>query len=246
MRIFLPALLVFVCSIPGAAAPCTVAPLSNYIVAGFTCDVNSAIFSDFDFFLQNDSSPTVALTAAQIEVSPLSSAGQVGLRFAGDFEALGAENGPGPAEGIRNITYRFMFDVTRPGSQFVSVGAVLHDPVRLAPNPLKFGDIFASNQAANDGALAIANDDDPDLSDTDPLNSPRLTIAADDQLVLTAGASAAGTTTPAGFVSVSSADYLFGYEVIIPEPGTLSTLFFGVALLVAIRFLQLRGQRLHR
>lgn len=244
MRIFLVVLSAFIFSTAGIAAPCVVAPLSNYLLAGFSCDVNSAVFSDFDFLLQNDTSSTVALTPAQIQVSPVSSPGQVGLRFSGDFEALGAENGPGPAEGLRNITYRFFFDVTRPGSQFVSVGAILHDPVRLAPNPLKFGDIFASNLAANDAALAIANDDDPDLSDMVMLNSPRLTVAADDQLLLTAGASAVGTTMPVGFVSASSADYLFGYQVIIPEPDTSIMLLSGVALLAALHFLRSRGRRL--
>ena len=243
MRILLVVLSALVLSTAGICAPCAVAPLSNYLVAGFSCDVNSAVFSDFDFLLQNDSSSTVALTPAEIQISPLSSPGQVGLRFSGDFEALGAQNGPGPAEGLRNITYRFFFEVTRPGSQFVSVGAVLHDPVRLAPNPLKFGDIFASNQAANDGALAIANDDDPDLSDMDGLNSPRLTVVADDQLLLTAGASAVGTTTPVGFVSASSADYLFGYEVTIPEPGTSVMLVCAVALLVVLYVVRSRRHR---
>jgi len=240
MKIFLPIVLALLFTIPAASAPCVNAAFSSYLVAGFSCDVNAAVFSDFAFSLQNDTSPTVALTPADIQVSPLIAAGQVGLRFSGNFQALGAENGPGPAEGIRNITYRFFFDVTRPGSQFLSVGAVLNNPSRLAPNPLKFGDIFASNQAANDAALAIANDDDPDLADTVALNSPRLTVVADDLLVLTAGASAVGTTTPVGFVSASSADYLFGYQVLVPELGTAWMLVAGGMSLMAIRIMKAR------
>ncbi len=230
----------FLLTVPAWTAPCTVAPLSDYLALDFACEVDSAIFSDFDFFLQNDTSDTVALTPDEIEVSPLNLPGQVGLRFAGVFEALGGINGPGPAEGLRNIEYRFFFEVTKPGSQFISVTSALNDPLRIAPNPLKFGNIFAANQAANDGALAIADDDDPDLTDTDVLNTPRLTVVADELLHLSAGASASGTTTPVGFVSVSSADYLFGHEIVVPEPRTALTLLSGACFFAALRFARSR------
>jgi hypothetical protein len=230
-------------TLPAWSAPCGIAPLSDYLAPGFTCEVDAAMFSNFDFFLQNDTSDTVALTPDEIEVSPLSLPGQVGLRVAGAFEALGAINGPGPAEGLRNIEYRFFFDVIKPGSQFISVRSALNNPLRLAPNPLKFGNIFASNQAANDGALSIADDDDPDLTDTDLLNSPRLIVAADELLHLTAGASAIGTTTPVGFVSVSSADYLFGHEVLVPEPMTAWTVLSGALLFNAVRFKRTRRRK---
>jgi hypothetical protein len=220
-------------------AACVPSPLSTYTAAGFSCEVGTAVFSNFDFQLQNAGGGGV-LDEGDITVSPLLGVGFVGLNFAGDFESTGGPNGAGPAEGIRVNAYRFFFDVTRPGSVFTSVGAELNDPLRIAPNPLKFGDIFASNYAANDAALAIVHDTDPDLSEFDTLNSERAVINADTMIQLAAGASAVGTTSPVGFVSLSSADFLYTYRELdspVPEPGTwvlsLSSL---AALLVFRRF----------
>jgi hypothetical protein len=199
--------------------------------------VNSAIFSDFSFFLQNSGGGDI-LAPSNITVSPLIEPGIVGLRFAGEFQAAGAANGPGPAEGVRINEYRFFFTVTRPGSVFTSVGSRLNEPVRIVQNPLKFGNIFASNYAGNDGAQAFADDDDPDLTDFATLNSERVVIPVDNLIHLAAGASAEGTLGPVGFVSLISADYLYTYREIsaeIPEPGTWGLCLFSFAALAAFR-----------
>jgi hypothetical protein len=227
-------------SIPMASAPCVSAPLSTYTVAGFSCEVNSAVFSDFSFFLQNSGGGGI-LDEDDITVSPLIEAGAVGLRFAGDFEATGGPNGPGPAEGIRVNEYRFFFEVTRPGSVFTSVASRLNNPVRIVQNPMKFGNIFASTLATNDGALAIADDDDPDLTDVDALNMERVVVPVDNLIHLAAGASAAGTDAPVGFASLDSADYLYTYREtgpVIPEPGAWVLCFSGLAALIASRRLR--------
>lgn len=222
--------------IPVKAGPCVPATLTTYTSAGFSCEVNLAIFSDFGFFLQESQGGDM-LSAGDITVSPIVEPGIVGLRFAGDFQSTGGPNGPAPAQGIRVNDYRFFFEVTRPGSMFTSGGSRLNDPVRIVQNPLKFGSIFASNYASNDGAQSFAFDDDPDLTDFDTLNSERVVISADNHIFLAAGASAAGTAAPVGFASLSSADYLYTYkedDTVIPEPGTWATFLFGLAALAAV------------
>jgi hypothetical protein len=221
-------------------AACVSAPLSTYTVLGFTCEVGTAVFSDFEFQLQNAGGGGI-LDEDDITVSPLIAVGTVGLRFAADFTSTGGPNGAGPAEGIRVNEYRFFFDVTRPGSVLTSVGAIMNDPDRLAPNPLKIGNIIASNYAANDAALAIADDDDADLTDFDTLNSERVLVNADTMIHLAAGASAAGTTTPVGTASLSSADFLFTYRELdspVPEPGTWVLSLSSLAALLVYRRLR--------
>jgi hypothetical protein len=219
------------------AAPCVATSLNTYTTAGFSCEVGSAIFSDFSFFLQNSGGGDV-LGESDITVSPLTEPGVVGLRFAGGFQATGGPNGPGPAEGIRVNEYRFFFSVTRPGSVFTSVGSRLNDPLRIVHNPFKFGNIFASNYATNDGAQSFADDDDPDLTAFDTLNSERVMVPVDNLIHLAAGASAEGTAAPVGFVSLSSADYLYTYREVgpaIPEPGTWALCLLGFGAFAAAR-----------
>lgn len=224
-----------VITVPLTAAPCAPASLTTYTSAGFSCEVNSAIFSDFNFFLQNSGGGNV-LGEGDITVSPLVEPGIVGLRFAGEFQSTGGPDGPGPAQGIRINEYRFFFDVTRPDSVITSVGSRLNDPVRIVQNPLKFGNIFASNLATNDGAQSFADDDDPDLTDFDTLNSARIAVSVDNLIHLAAGASAEGTVAPVGFVSLSSADYLYTFREVgpeVPEPGTWMLCILGVAFILS-------------
>lgn len=222
MRLILLVAAIVFAAFSSIAAPCLPAPLSTYTAAGFTCEVDAAVFSDFSFFLQNDDAGDV-LGEDDITVSPLTEAGAVGLRFSGAFQATGGPDEPSAAGGIQINEYRFFFEVTRAGSVLTSVISTLNDPQRVVYNPLKFGNIFASNNATNDGALSIADDDDPDLTDDDTLNSERLFVTADTLIHLAAGASAEGTVAPVGYASISSADFLFGYRELppeVPEPGS--------------------------
>jgi hypothetical protein len=236
--------LLLICSIFSltsmVGAPCVSAPLSTYTAAGFSCDVDSAVFSDFSFFLQNGGGGDI-LGEDDITVSPVIEMGIIGLRFSGEFQSTGGPDGPGPAQGIRINEYRFFFEVTRPGSVFTSVGSRLNDPVRIVQNPLKFGNIFASNQASNDGAQSFADDDDPDLTEFDTLNSERVVVTADNLIHLAAGASAEGTVAPVGFASLASADYLYTYREVtpeIPEPSTWMLVLSSVAVLILGRRLR--------
>src|SRR5690606_32308291 len=138
-------------------------------------EVDSAIFSNFSFFLQNSGGGDI-LAEGDITVSPLIEPDIVGLRFSGDFQSTGGPNGMGPAEGIRLNAYRFFFDVTKPGSIFTDIGSRLNDPSGIAPNPFKSGDILALNYAADDAALALVHDTDLDLTEFDALTSERLTV----------------------------------------------------------------------
>jgi hypothetical protein len=226
--------LALLATVAASAAPlCVSAPLSTYTAAGFECEIDSALFSDFSFFATG-SVTTTALDEDEITVSPLSGLNQVGLRFEGDFESTGNPNGPGPAEGNLNVSYRFFFDVDRPFSEFVSATTILNNPFRFSPNPLKFGAVLAGKSIANDGALASVLDTDPDLMETANLNTPRQMIAIDELLSLTGGASAEGTVAPVGFVTLDSVDNLFTYQTVVPEPGVLSLLAGGMVLLAAV------------
>jgi hypothetical protein len=236
MKLFLGIAAACIFAMTASAAPCASAPLSTYLAAGFECEIDSAVFSDFSFALQNDSSDTVALTEDEITVSPLSAGNRLGLRLAGDFAAVGAVNGPGPTDGLRNITYRFMFDITRPATLFTNVIAQLNGPSRFSPDPFEFGGIFASNNITNDGALAIAHDDDPGFMDDDSLNTPREPIFVDALINLTGGGSLAGTMAPVGSVTLRSADLLYDFEpAVVPEPGTWAICVSGLGLLFAFR-----------
>ncbi len=217
-----------------SAAPlCTSASLSAYLVAGFECEIDGAVFSEFDLFTTG-SITTTPLDAGEITVSPLSAANQVGLRFAGDFESTGTVSGPGPAQGNLNVSYRFFFTVERPFSEFISTTTALNNPFRFSPNALKFGSILSGKSITNDGALASVTDTDPDLMDTGFLFTPRQKITIDELLSLTGGASADGAQAPVGFVTLDSVDNLFDYRTTVPEPGTL-LLFGGGIFAVALR-----------
>lgn len=213
------------------AAPCAAGPYSGYTVAGFSCEVDGASFSNFSFFLQASGAGNV-LTTDDIIVSPVTGVDTVGLRFSGDFSATGAANGVGPAEGIRINAYRFFYDVTRPGSVFTDIGVELTNPSRFAPNPLKFGGIQGFNLAANDAALAIADDLGGGLLDFTALNADRLVVMSDNTLQLAGGASAAGTALPVGFAEVDAVDFLYVYRVEeVPTPASLLLLGTGLIAL---------------
>lgn len=218
-----------------SAAPlCVSGLLSTYTVAGFACEIDGATFSNFSF-QGTGSLTTTALDETEITVSPLSGPNEVGLNFAGRFESTGTANSPSPAGGNLAVTYRFMFDVDRPGSEFLAATTAITNPNRFSPNPLKFGGIVVGKNIANDGANAITNDTDPDLMEMTFLFNPRQTIFVDDQVTLIGGASAEGTVAPAGFVTLDSFDNLFLYEVTVPEPGTLSLLGGGAFLFLLMR-----------
>lgn len=222
---------------PLMAAPCVSAPLNTYTSAGFTCEVDSAIFSNFDFTVQTAGGGDI-LGESDITVSPIVEMGIVGLRFSGVFQSTGGPDGPGVAQGNRTNEYRFFFDVTRPGSIFTAVGSRLNDPLRVVQNPLKFGSIFATNYATNDGAQAFAFDTDVDLTDFATLNTERLVVPVDNFIHLTAGASAAGTMAPVGFASLASADFLYEYrnlDVVVPEPSTWALFISGIGLIALSR-----------
>ena len=217
-----------------AAPVCVSQPFSNFLVAGFACEVNAAVFSNFTFATM-DSGPNVALDATQITVSPLQSGASVGLRFAAAFDASGLPNGPGPAEGLAIEQYRFLYQVTRADSLFTSATVTLNNPTRFSPNPAKFGGVLSAKSIANDGATAITNDQDPDLTDTGVLFTPRTTINVDELLQLTGGASAAGTTSPVGNVTLGSSDNLFSYRLVVPEPSAGLLCLGGITLLLLVR-----------
>ena len=218
-----------------SAAPlCVSGLLSTYSVAGFACETDGATSNNFSF-QGTGSITTTALDETQITVSPLSGPNQVGLNFAGQFESTGTVDSPSPAGGNLAVTYRIMFDVDRPGSEFLAATTAITNPSRFSPNPLKFGGITVGKNIANDGANAITSDTDPDLMEMTFLFNPRQTIFVDDMVTLVGGASAAGTAAPVGFVTLESFDNLFLYEVVVPEPGTLSLLSGGAFLFWLMR-----------
>ncbi len=239
MKLFLPLAVALAAASPAAAAPmCASAALSNYLAAGFECEIDSAVFSNFSFFTGGGVS-VPKLGAGEITVSPISAANQVGLRFSGAFEAEGGPNGPGPAEGNRVAQYRFIYDVTRANSLFFDATSVI-DPgyTYTFVNDLKFGAIVLGRSINNDGASAsaIGNKNTVDRIDTTLLFTPRESIGVDDLFTLTGGASLPGTTSPVGFVSAGYIENIFSYQSeAIPEPATWSMLLGAGSLLLLLR-----------
>jgi hypothetical protein len=227
-------------SLAVAAPVCSVATLENYATDGFTCEIDGAVFSDFSFS-SIGGSPPVLLTASEITVNPVSGFNYLGLRFDADFLGVGLPNGPGPAEGLRNSTYRIFYTVRDPTKLFNIVEAEVDGGERFAPNPLKFGGYLAAANVTNDGALAIVDFEDVDQLDLDPLNSIRSLLNMDTTLSLTGGASAVGSISPVGFVSFQSMETRLLYEpvdVVIPEPNTLSLIGLTLLAFPAIRYLR--------
>lgn len=229
------------CVLQGAPV-CVAQPYSNFLAAGFECEIDAAVFSNFSFSSM-DSGPNTALAASEITVSPLSSASSVGLRFAADFNASGGANGPGPAQGIFIEAYRFLFQVTRPDSEFVSTTVRLNNPTRFSPNPAKFGAVLSGKVISNDGATAIVDDQDPGLTDTGILNTPRTTIFVDELLQLSGGASAMGTVAPVGNVTLESSDNLFTYQLLVPEPAAWLMCLVSLAGFLVLSVSQKRSRK---
>jgi hypothetical protein len=79
--------LVFLVFVLGAASAkgattCPTGPLSQYLVAGFTCQTDNSIFSDFGAEI-----PPGGVPASAIQVVPLSGPGLVGFQFNANFTA---------------------------------------------------------------------------------------------------------------------------------------------------------------
>lgn len=232
------------CALQGAPA-CVVQSYSNFLAPGFECEINAALFSNFSFS-SIDSGPNTALDASQITVSPLSSASSIGLRFAADFNASGGPNGPGPTQGIFIEQYRFLYQVTRPDSEFVSTTVRLNSPTRFSPNPAKFGGVLSGKVISNDGATAIVNDQDVGLTDTGILNTPRTSIFVDELLQLSGGASAMGTVAPVGNVTLESSDNLFTYQLVVPEPSAWLLCLVGSAAFLFLSVNQKHSRKTSR
>jgi len=222
-----------------AAPMCVSASLDTYLVAGFECEINSAVFSNFGFSNNGGGFGVPVLGADEITVDPLTGLNEVGLRFSGAFETEGGPDGPGVAEGNRVGQYRFMYEVSRLNSEFFSASTVI-DPnyVFQFENPLKFGGILLGKSITNDGALAssLINKDTTMPNDTVLLFTPRESIGVDDTFQLTGGASAVGTASPVGFVAADFIENRFAFtEEPVPEPATWTMLLGAGVLLFGIR-----------
>jgi hypothetical protein len=220
-----------------SAAPlCSSAALSTYSAAGFSCEINGALFENFSFSSLG-SAPPVPLTDDEINVVPIFGAGFLGLRFEGNFEGIGRPNGAGPAEGLNSTQYRIMYTVTDLGKLFNAITAEVEGGERFAPNPLKFGNYVVGSNVTNDGALAILTFDDIDQVDNDTLNSARTFVSIDNTITMTGGASAVGSVAPVGTVSFDAFESRLAYDVVVPEPATF--LLIGTVL-IALPFLRRR------
>jgi hypothetical protein len=62
------------------ATTCPIGPLSQYLVAGFTCQTDNSVFSDFGAEI-----PQGGVPASAIQVVPLSGPGLIGFQFNGNF-----------------------------------------------------------------------------------------------------------------------------------------------------------------
>lgn len=230
----------FTAASAASAAPlCATATLDNYLVGGFECEIDSAVFSNFTFSNNGGGAGVPVLDATEITVDPLSGLDEVGLRFSGDFFTEGGPNGPGPAEGLRVAQYRFIYDVTRLNSEFFSASTVIDPAYEFNwVNPAKFGGILLGKSITNDGALAssLINLGTTEPNDTAFLNTPRESIGVDDTFQLTGGASLPGSLQ-VGNVSAGFIENRFAYteDEAIPEPSTWTMLLGAGALLYGIR-----------
>lgn len=217
-----------------AAPMCATATLDTFLVGGFECEIDSAVFSNFGFSNNGGGAGVPVLTASEITVDPLSGLNEVGLRFSGAFETEGGLDGPGPAEGIRVGQYRFMYEVSRLNSEFFSASTAI-DPGYVFDwvNPNKFGQILLGKSITNDGALAISQ---ITLGTTMPTDSvllftPRESIGVDDTFTLAGGASLPGSPE-VGFVAADYVENRFAYtEEAVPEPATW-TMMLGAGVLL--------------
>jgi hypothetical protein len=109
------AIFVFAAASANGATTCPTGPYSLYIVAGFTCQTDGSIFSDFGAEIEPGGVP-----ASAIQVVPLSGPGFAGFQFIASFTASQGQT----------ITYLFGY--------FVDPPPIIHgEQINLDP----FGDV---------------------------------------------------------------------------------------------------------
>src|SRR6185312_11175275 len=85
------------CAVQGAPA-CVAQAYSNFLAAGFECEINAAVFSNFSFSTM-ESGPNMALDASEITVSPLSSASRSAYDLQQILTPAAVRMGPVPLRG---------------------------------------------------------------------------------------------------------------------------------------------------
>jgi len=215
------------------AITCPAAPYSTYTALGFSCEINGAFFSNFEFPATPNGGD---LTPGDITVSPLSALDSVGLRFSANFSATGTFDGPGNSEGQVAEQYRFFFDVSVPGGVFTDATANIAGGSLFSPNAQKPSGYFVGLVVANDGAGAFVLDDTPGQTDTQALNTARTNIGIDTTAQVGGGASNSSTGGPFGTGEFDSFDNVFQYEITpVPEPGSAVMLAMAGAIGLLLR-----------
>jgi hypothetical protein len=222
------AAMLFVASSANAAITCVAGTYDTYTAAGFECEIDGAVFSNFSFPATPNGGD---LEESDILVTPLSGPNFVGLRFTANFSATGGANGAGMFEGQVAEQYRFFYHINLAGGEFFNATVDIDGGSTFNPNPSKPSGYLVGLSVANDGAGASVLQNTPGQTDTGTLFTARSFISIDTLAQVIGGASAS-QVAPFGVGEFDSFDNTFEYElddVIIPEPGTAALMLVGLA-----------------
>jgi hypothetical protein len=203
-------------AVRGAPA-CVSQPYSSFIIAGFECEINAAVFSNFSFSSQ-DSGPNTALDASQITVSPLTFASTVG-RLALTSTPAAVRMDPVPPKASSSSSTVFSTRSPAPAANLSAPLCSLTSLPASAPTQPNSATYYPARSLPT-AQRQLSTRSGPGLMDTGLLNTPCTLIFVDELLQLSGGASAMTTVAPVGNVTLGSSDNLFTYQLVIPEPST--------------------------
>jgi hypothetical protein len=186
------------------AAPCASGTLTGYLVAGFTCEIDSLQFSMFSLSPAGTNPP--AANGASINVVPITTAGNEGLNFNPSFNVVAGQSSDAA------ITFR----VAGLSGTLISDLDLAFDGAFTPPGSTSVSELYCTTSFTTGcNNLQVTNPPPVFSQHVDITPTSQLFITKD--IIATGGAAGGG-----GQASVSSVSNQFSHGV--PEPASLTLL----------------------